>query len=287
MSEIEPTPAREPGQGAASEQPPVSTLWTRVRRSIFPSSLVFRPGSLWGLALDVFLVALVVTGVVMRFSWSNWSQGTSLHPDEYGLTSTLTELHIPSSLGDYFNTRISSMSPYQKYDVQGNPIAASAEFPMPNNALPWGQWPLTIIRFVTEVTGQTGYDELRLMGRHLSGLFDSLSLIVLFLIGTELFNRRVGLLAAALSALAVMQIQQSHFMTVDNFAAFFTVCTMYCAVRVASVRGKPAGRGWLWYGLFGVFFGMALASRINLAPLAAEIVVAAVIAYAKPWTDRK
>ena len=52
-------------------------------------------------------------------------------------------------------------------------------------------------------------------------------------------------------------------------------------------HNRLAGGDWTWYGLFGVFFGMALASRINLAPLAAEIVVAAVIAYAKDWTDRK
>ncbi len=297
MSNIEPTPADEPGTGApvnaapaatpaAASEPLPSSQGTQLQGwlpSLFApfKGFTLRPASLPGLALDLFLVALLVIGVVFRFSWSNWNQDTDIHPDEYGLTSTLTQLHIPETLGDYFNTRISGMSPYQKYDVDGHPIAPSAAFPMPDNRMRWGQWPLTIIRFVAEVTGQTGYRELRLMGRRLSALFDTLSVLVIFLIGWELFNRRVGLLAAALSSLAVMQIQQSHFMTADNFAVLFTMLTMYCAVRVSK------GGGWKWYGLFGVFFGMAMASRINLAPLAAEIVVAAVIAYAKDWTERK
>src|SRR2546425_5878095 len=59
-----------------------------------------RPASLPGLAFDLLLIALIAVGVIFRFGWSNWNQGTDLHPDEYGLTSTLTQLSIPKSLGD-------------------------------------------------------------------------------------------------------------------------------------------------------------------------------------------
>ncbi len=269
------------------QETPVADSSPDAGQHVRPPSFVLRRSSLPGLALDLFLLALIVVGVAMRFSWYNWSQDTDLHPDEYGLTSTLTQLFIPTSLGDYFNTRISPMSPYQKYDINGIAIPPSALYPIPNNGLPWGQWPLTIIRYVSEVTGQTGYSELRLMGRHLSALADSLSLLMIYLIGAALFKRRVGLMAAALSALAVMQIQQSHFMTVDSFAVLFTAGSMYCAVRVAVDKKRSRSGGWTWYALFGAFFGMALASRINLAPLAAEIVVAAVIAYADEWKQRK
>jgi YYY domain-containing protein len=242
----------------------------------------------WGsLLLDLFLIALIAIGVTFRFSWTNWNQDTDLHPDEYGLTGTLSQLAIPKSIGDYFNTRISPLSPYQKYDVEGNPLQASAEYRVPDNRMRWGQWPLTLIRWTAELTGNTGYGELRLMGRRLSALADSLALLVIFLMGWQLYSRRTGLLAAALSALAVMQIQQSHFMTVDTFAALFTALTMYCAVRAASPAPPDSQTryesvsGWGWYALFGLFFGMALASRINLLPLFGEILVAAGIAYAR------
>jgi YYY domain-containing protein len=117
-------------------------------------------------------------------------------------------------------------------------------------------------------------------------------------IGTRLYGWKVGILASALSAVVVMQIQQSHFMTVDNFAVFFTTLTMYAAVRIAesspversySADGsakEPDWRfvlasGWLWYMLFGVSFGMALASRINLVPLAGMVLIAAYLAWSK------
>lgn len=230
-----------------------------------------------GLAFDVFLIGLIAVGIYFRFNWVNWSQGADLHPDEYGLTATLTQLSIPKTLGEYFNTRLSSISPYQKYDEEGFPTV-----PGPDNRMRWGQWPIILIRLAAELTGNADYANLRLMGRTLSALFDVLALFVIYLIGARLYGSRVGLLAAALSALAVMQIQQSHFMTSDNFAVLFVALTMYSAARVAQPSSPPATRGiwgaWVWYALFGVFYGMAVASRVNLVPLAVEIVIAAFIA---------
>jgi len=234
---------------------------------------------------DAFLVALILVGVYFRFSWVNWNQDTDLHPDEYGLTSTITRLSIPASPGDYFNTRLSSISPYQKYDEAGLPTESG-----PDNRMRWGQWPIIIIRFAAEVSGNTDYGNLRLTGRRLSALADSLALAILVLIGARLYNRRIGLLAAALSALAVMQIQQSHFMTVDNFAVLFTALALYCAVRIAQEKpgfSSSGLSGWSWYALFGVASGMAIASRINLAPLFGVVFVAAVVANADRWHDEK
>ncbi len=239
------------------------------------------------LLVDLLLLALVFVGIDFRFNWVNWSQGANLHPDEYGLTNTLTQLSIPQSLGDYFNTRLSPLSPYDKYDLSGQKIQNGAD-----NGMRWGQWPITIIRVLGELTGNTGYNEIRLMGRSLSALADTLAILLLFLIGQRLYSSRVGLLAAALSALAVLQIQQSHFMTVDNFAVFFTALTMYAAVRIAQIPGlarrewasapeyRPARAAWKWYALFGVAFGMTLASRVNLLPLGGMLLIAAFISVA-------
>jgi hypothetical protein len=129
MSEIEPTPAPqpEPAVTAASAAPSTSAnAAPAAPRSVNPA-FILHPSSFYSLALDIFLILLIALGIFFRFNWSNWSQGTDLHPDEYGLTSTLTQLHIRDTLGDYFNTRLSSMSPYQKYDIVVNPIAPSAD----------------------------------------------------------------------------------------------------------------------------------------------------------------
>lgn len=225
---------------------------------------------------DLGLLFLLVLGIAYRLCWANWSQGTNLHPDEYGLTSTITVLKIPATLGDYFNTRTSSISPYRKYDLLGEPM-----YDGPDNRMRWGQWPIILIRYICELTGQTGYDEIRLLGRTLSAFADILSVFLIFLVGKYLFNERIGLFAAVLSSLAVMQIQQSHFMTVDNFATFFALLAMYACVRIAQClfvwRTDDQGERhhcWAWCMLFGVAFGMAVASKINLLPLGGMILVA-------------
>src|SRR5580765_4525032 len=95
MSDLEPTSAPEPNENAmpspandaasAPEALPVpaasASAASRDWRSLLPSSFVLRPSSLPGLALDVFLIALIVIGVFFRFNWSNWNQDTDLHPD--------------------------------------------------------------------------------------------------------------------------------------------------------------------------------------------------------------
>ncbi len=232
---------------------------TPVKRQAFP----------W---FDLLLIALIALGIFFRFNWVNWNQGADLHPDEYGLTSTLTALRMPDSLGEYFNTRVSPISPYQKYDLNGQPVQNG-----PDNRMRWGQWPIILVRFAAEQTGLTGYTEMRLFGRQLSAMADVLSLMLLFLIGERLYTRRVGLLATALGALAVMQIQQSHFLTTDNFAVLFSMLALFAAVQVASPDAEERGQGWGWYALFGVALGMTVASKVNLAPLAAMLVLAALL----------
>jgi len=236
--------------------------------------------------LDPILFVLIILGIYFRFNWRDWSQGTNLHPDEYGLTNTLTQLEAPESFRDYFNTRLSGLSPYQKYDLEGNPTA-----PGPDNCMRWGQWPIILIRVLGEITGRTGYSEIRLLGRSLSALADSLSLLLLYAIGRRLYGHTIGLLGTALSSLAVLQIQQSHFMTVDNFAVLFSTASIFflvlistetCIARNVEDEGGYHIRreGFLLFIFFGVALGMALASRINLVPLVGMLLIAVFLSVA-------
>ncbi|RME87196.1 MAG: phospholipid carrier-dependent glycosyltransferase, partial [Anaerolineae bacterium] len=132
------------------------------------------------------------------------------------------------------------------------------------------------------------YGHVHLIGRQWSALADLGTILLLYLIAARLYNRKVALLAAAFSTLAVLQIQQSHFFTVDTFANFFIYLATYFAVRVAldpwrAAEGKdapvlPTRRAYLkslardpllWHSVgFGLALGMAVASKLNAAPLA-------------------
>ena len=108
-----------------------------------------------------------------------------------------------------------------------------------------------------------------LVWRGISMIFEILSILVVFTLGARIHNRWVGLLAAAFYAAAPLAIQKAHFGTVNATAAFFVVLALYFAIR-AQQRGRLGA-----YLLFGIACGTAVASRINLAPLAGLIILAA------------
>jgi type III secretory pathway component EscS len=94
---------------------------------------------------------------------------------------------------------------------------------------------MTLIRVVADATCKT---DMRLLGRQFSAVADLFAILFLYLLVSHLYGRRVGLLAALFSALTVMQIQQSHFFTVDLFANAFAMLTLWFAVAILEYREK-------------------------------------------------
>ena len=223
----------------------------------------------------VLVFFILLLGAYFRFTGLNWDGPHHLHPDERFLTSVANLLQVTYDPFVYLSSSESPLNPYnfgQAFYVYGN-------------------FPMTVTRFVAEwVTQicQTGeswqcaysynqYDGVHLVGRFMSGLVDLLSVFFIFLIGRRLYDWRVGVLGSLLLAMAVMPIQQSHFFTMDNWAAALTTITLYMAVRAAGLGDDPLRWQKRWYILFGLGLGLAVASRINMAPLALMINVSAVI----------
>ncbi len=220
----------------------------------------------------VALLLLVLAGVTFRLSWVRWDDGQLLHPDEYGLTGTLTKLSFPKNAAEWFDTATSPMSPYARYDREGNVLPGEA----PDAAMRWGQWPQLILRGVAEALSAdrerggpdfTRFAELRLLGRRLAALASVATLGLLFLLARRVAGRAVALLATALAALAPLALQQARFLTVDGFAALFATAALLPVVRMAA-PGERAGRPpWGDAALFALLAAMAVASRLNLAPI--------------------
>ena len=134
----------------------------------------------------------------------------------------------------------------------------------------------------------------------------------------------VGLLAAAFYAFTVLNIQQSHFFTMDTFFSFFTLLAIYFAVRVSLVEHEPAAvqlngadtpeplpaeaedigqsetiasrltctdqasRTLRFQSAFGIALGCAVASKLSAAPVAFVLPVAfGVVIWRKPAQERR
>lgn len=126
-------------------------------------------------------------------------------------------------------------------------------------------------------------------------LADLFTVFLVYHIARHLYRRyAIGALAAGFAALAVLQIQLSHYFTVDTFANAFLYLAFYAAVRVmtaplpsggqdsASVRRLDEPMG--FYLLFGLGLGLALASKVSTLPVAILLPIAALIRYSRMTT---
>jgi len=246
---------------------------------------------LWKSWISILLLGFILAGgAYFRLVGLDWDENQHLHPDERFLTMVEAAIEPVESLSDYFDTANSSLNPHNRgYGF-----------------FVYGTLPIFIVRYTAEWLSQTGYGEVYLVGRLLSALMDLFVVLLVFLVAERLYSHRVGVLAAAFSAFAVLQIQQSHFFTVDTFTNFFMMLAVYFAIRI-SVSGELNGNSedpvmksdeaintstnnvritikrWIYHPLFGpsIFFGialgMAVASKINATPIAIVLPVAAVI----------
>ena len=238
---------------------------------------------------DVLLIVVLAAAAFLRLRGADWGELQHQHPDELFLTGVVANLRahecidfdVPidlcppdrqrwMSIGDYFNSATSTLNPYNR----------GFSF------FVYGTLPLFIIRYTAEIIGQTDYTALKLLGRQFSALADLGTIFLLYLIVARLYKRRTALLAAAFSALAVMQIQQSHFFTTDSYINLFAFLAIYYAVLIVEnreriVENSSSERSYsaalkslfsdhlFWLSLaFGFSFGLAMASKVSIFPLA-------------------
>ena len=200
------------------------------------------------------LAVVLVVALALRLYGVNWDEGYSWtpHPDERAILSKVHELSPPplSDLSVLFDAEASPWNP---------------------RWFAYGSFPLYMLKGVELVSGFVpGLDvqDMRVPGRVLSALADVGTVALVYFLGASIWSRRSGLLAAALVALAVLHIQLSHFFAVDTFLALFSTATVFFLVRVAR-RGRTMDSA-----LAGLFLGLALATKISVAPMLAAYLVA-------------
>jgi len=208
------------------------------------------------------LVIVLIIGAYFRFTGLNWDDGQYLHPDERFMTSVASSI-TPGNPLQYFDTANSTLNPF------------------PYGSYTYGMFPLFLTRFVGQALNQADYGKIGLVGRALSGLFDLGATLGLFFLGVRFYSRKVGLLAAALYSACVLPIQLSHYFTVDSFATVFIVAAFFIADSI-----MEKGQRWQ-YAVFGILTGLAMASKINTAPVAGIVVVAGTVRLAKGYYDKE
>ena len=236
----------------------------------------------------------------------NWDDFTHLHPDERFLTQVVSSLGGDLNLNGKPDGAVLLETCRQRYPnengrgtyLNGGYFDAQCSSLNPNNVgfglYVYGTLPLFIADVVSDRYSEiryqvdtyfaqqngidappaysstiwSGYSGAHLVWRGLNAIADGLVILFIFMIGSRLHNRWVGLFAAAFYAAFPLAIQKAHFATVNSMANLFGVIALYYATRIFD-KGELGD-----YIGFGLAFGCALSSRINLAPLVVLALVA-------------
>ncbi len=219
---------------------------------------------------SILLFYVLIVAAFFRFRGLFWGEYQYLHPDERFLVWVGTDISPVNTISDYFDTANSSLNPHNR----GHGFYV------------YGTLPMFMARYLVEwIFGHSGFKEMTQVGRILSALADMFTVYLVFLVAKRLYDARVGLWAAALSACVVLQIQQAHFFTMDTFMNAFMLLAFYFAVCILRA---PAERPELWRNprnwimqpifllslAFGAALGMAVASKIDAAPMALALPLA-------------
>ena len=223
-----------------------------------------------GRGIIIALAAVVAVGAVLRLVGVDWDDGAHLHPDERYVTMVADAVEWPSSPAEYFDVERSPLSPYST-DTGRDYL--------------YGQLPLFATKVVAAAAGRDRYDGVQLVGRVLSALVDTLSIVLVFLVGRELLTRwgprvrdRAAVVAAGLYAASVTAVQHAHFFTMETWLVATTLLTFLLAARLA--RKRDAHRAPLGpLAATGAAVGLTAATKVSgllvLAPVAIAVAASA------------
>ena len=205
---------------------------------------------------------LCICGLLLRLYGLNWDQGNSFHPDERQILFRVMALHWPTSLAQFLDPTESPLNPH---------FFAYGSFPLYLLALVGA-----LLRY--DFSSPTTFVNLMFIGRVISALFDAGTILLTAWLGLRLTQDNlpgrpsgwnVALFAAALVVFTPLQLQLSHFYTVDTVLLFFVMLTILACVALVDTETPMR-----WALIAGLASGLALGTKVSAAPLAVPLLVA-------------
>ncbi|GIK55563.1 MAG: hypothetical protein BroJett015_12260 [Chloroflexota bacterium] len=210
----------------------------------------------------VLISIILLTAVALRLTGIDWDAYQHYHPDERYITWVATTIEFPANWRDALNPTQSSLNPfYWPPDAASEGIVVLQDEhrdfayghlplylgvaatrlverigPALTGFLP-AEWLLT--RDLLNGVGAIEFRHLTAVSRALTALFDTATVLLVYLLGKRLYTAPVGLLAAAFLAVNVMHIQLAHFFISDPYLTFFVTAALLS--MVSGIRRQVSG----------------------------------------------
>ncbi len=227
----------------------------------------------------ILLILILLIAAGLRFYNLNWDNGIFAHPDERSTVAFYAPtMRWPENTADLFNPRTSPLNPFWDVGNQTRRSYTYGHFPLYTLVLvgnffydlaplaaEWGL-PASWVEFFSSSLTGPGFARI---GRGLMALADVATVYLIFLLGRRMYGLWGGLLAAALSAFTVLQIQLAHFFAVDTVSTTFTLLAIYGALLLYERRSAGAAV------ITGLGIGLAVASKFSALPVVFAPLIAA------------
>lgn len=174
---------------------------------------------------NLALVTVLIVSLALRLFNLNWDQGFYLHPDERFVADVSTSRIIFSWPPDFDNLLDADNSLLNPRSVDPN-TGRDRDFSYGALPLFVTDWAGTLLSKATGDDWSSYWGNVYKVGRFLSAIFDTLTVLMVFLIGRRVAGSRAGLFAAAIAGLTPLAIQLAHFFTTDSWLTFFVSMTI-------------------------------------------------------------
>ena len=220
----------------------------------------------------MLLLLILVVALGFRFYGINWDQGDGYHPDERSIYmradcmyQVLTEAPgFANCIIDHPDTEPGIPNLITFTDADKSPLNPHW-FPLGSILI----YLLVLFRFLIEPFKDMGsIENIIYVGRTITALADTGTVFMVYLLGKRIYGTRVGLLAATLTALAVVHIQISHFYRPEPLQVFFLLVSFWFMLNVMYRRRLKDS------ALLGVFVGLAFATKVSVLPIVLPLALA-------------
>lgn len=116
-----------------------------------------------------------------------------------------------------------------------------------------------------------------LISRILSAVMGTLTVFMIYLIGKEIYNKKIGLISSSFLACTMGFVTLAHFATVDIPLTFWIVVSLFFFIKIVNT-GKMK-----YYLLGGLFAGLALSTKYTALLLIIPMFVSHLLSQKQKW----
>ena len=222
----------------------------------------------------LLLPLILAVALGLRLYGIGWSDVYGFHPDERSIYMRADCMYdVLSETPGYAEGDCFRNNPGMEPGAPSIGAALDADrSPLNPHWFPLGSiliYLIVVVRLIFEpLTDLGSLLNMGYIGRSITAVADVGTVFMVYLLGKRMFSRRVGLLASALVAVAVVHIQHSHFYRPEPLQVFFMAVSFWYMLQVVERRRLRDSL------LLGIFVGLTFAAKVSVLPLLLPLALA-------------